>query len=93
MVPQAQQDEARAAEIHNELLEKLEAWHVRPADDLRDAAAMSDIWAARARLLRRLGNRDEADLLDRRRTEMWAAWGRKQPNNVFVRRQIKPAGL
>jgi serine/threonine protein kinase/tetratricopeptide (TPR) repeat protein len=84
-------DMARAAEIHNELLEKLEAWHVRPADDLRDAAAMSDIWTARARLLRRLGKREEADLLDRRRAEMWAAWGRKQPNNVFVRRQIESA--
>jgi tetratricopeptide (TPR) repeat protein len=82
-------DLAQAAALYNELLEKLEAWHVRPADDLRDAAAMSDLWDARARLLRRLGNGDEADVLDRRRAEIWGGWQRKQPGNVFVRRQLE----
>jgi serine/threonine protein kinase len=85
-------DVARAAAIYKEVIEKLEAWHVRPADDLRDAAAMSDNWATRARLLRRLGNRDEAESLDRRRAEMWTGWRRKQPNNVFVRQQLELAG-
>jgi hypothetical protein len=62
---------------------------VRPADDLRDAAAMSDAWAQRARLLRRLGNGREADEFDRRRTELWTAWQRKHPANVFVKRQLE----
>ena len=82
-------DLARAAAIYKELLAKLEAWHVRPADDLRDAAAMSDAWAQRARLLRRLGNGREADEFDRRRTELWTAWQRKHPANVFVKRQLE----
>jgi len=89
---EAAHEEARAATIYKELSEKLEAWHVRSADDLRDAAAMSDIWAARAQMLRRLGERDEADSLDRRRGELWAEWGRKQPTNVFVKRQRELAG-
>jgi hypothetical protein len=82
-------DEARAAAIYQELLAKFEAWHVRPADDLRDAAAVSDILAARARLLRRLGNLDEAESLEHRRAEIWSGWLRKRPGNVFVKRQIE----
>ena len=82
-------DIARAVATYTELLEKLEAWHVRPADDLRDAAAVSDAWAQRARLLRRLGNGDEAEILDRRRAELWAEWYRKRPDNVFVKRQLE----
>ena len=82
-------DLARAADIYKELLTLLEAWKVRPADDLRDAAAISDNWATRARLMRRLGNGGEADELDRRRTGLWAEWNRKRPGNVFVKRQLE----
>ena len=83
-------DEARAAATLEELRAKLEAWQLRPADDLRDATALSDVLAARARLLRQLGQASEADALDRRRATMWPAWGRKQPDNVFVSAQLKP---
>jgi tetratricopeptide (TPR) repeat protein len=80
-------DVARAAAIYGELAAKLEAWQVRTADDLRDAAVMSDVRATRARLLRGLGKGDEAAALDRQRMDMWAGWHRKYPDNVFVKRQ------
>jgi hypothetical protein len=59
-------DVARAAAVYQELIGKLEAWKVRPADDLRDAAVMSDVWATRAPLLRLRGQGSDADALDRR---------------------------
>jgi serine/threonine protein kinase len=80
-------DIARAAAIYQELAAKLAAWHVRTADDLRDAAVMSDVQATRARLLRGLGKNDEAAALDRQRAAMWAGWHRTHPDNVFVKRQ------
>jgi hypothetical protein len=46
------------------------------------------IATASARLLRQLGQGSEADELDRRRTELWCAWDRTQPVNVF-RAQLK----
>jgi tetratricopeptide (TPR) repeat protein len=80
---------ARAAETYRELAAKLEAWRLKPADDLRDATVLSDAWAERARLLRRLGNGDDADMLDRRRAELWRGWERKRPDNVFIKRQLE----
>lgn len=79
---------ARAADVYQEVITKLEAWQVRPADDLRDAAVLSDTWAGRARLLRRLGKIEEAEALENRRTDLWTAWARKRPGNVFVERHL-----
>jgi serine/threonine protein kinase len=80
---------ARAADIYQELMTKLEAWQINPAEDLRDAAVLSDTWAGRMRLLRRLEKMDEAEVLDERRRKLWTGWAQKRPHNVFVRRQLQ----
>ena len=83
---------ARAAEIYQELITKSEALPIRPAEDLRDAAFLSNTWTARARLLRRLGKTAEAESLETRRTALWTAWAQRRPHNVFVRAQLENAG-
>jgi tetratricopeptide (TPR) repeat protein len=82
-------DLARAADLYQELAKKLEAWELKPADDLRDAAVLSNAWADRARLLRRLDQVDEAEALDQRRRTLWTAWTQKRPGNVYVQRQLQ----
>jgi tetratricopeptide (TPR) repeat protein len=82
-------DLARAAATNKELLDKIEQWNVNPSGDLRDATVISDLWQARARLLRAAGQESEAAAFERRRRDLWDGWLRKQPENVFARRQIE----
>ena len=79
---------ARAIEVYQGLLDRLEAGGAKPETSLPDAVDLSHIWASVAVLDRRTGRVDLASALEKRRMELWRHWERKLPNNPFVLRQI-----
>ena len=81
----------RAAEVYQELLDKILATKPDPANDLRHAIKMSRIYGALADLHRRNGRRDQAEAVAALRLELWRQWERKLPGNTAVRRQLEAA--
>ncbi len=63
----------------------------KPEADLADAADLSNIYAALAKLHHLSGQREAASTLEARRSDLWRNWERKLPNNPYVRRQIEAA--
>ena len=83
----------RAAEIYQELLERVFAANPKPETSLADAVDLSNIYRAAAPLHRRAGQADLAAALEAHRLELWQRWDSKLPNNAFVRRQLEAARL
>jgi tetratricopeptide (TPR) repeat protein len=83
----------RAAGTYRELLDKVMASKPEPKTDLTQAAVLSSMYAALARLYRRTGCPAEAANLDAARLELCRYWDGKAPNNPVVRRQLGPASL
>jgi serine/threonine protein kinase len=81
----------RAAEVYQELLEKIMASKPDPKNDLRDATELSHIYEALAGLHRRNGHPDQAEAMSAQRLELWRNWDRKLPHNSFVHRQLEAA--
>jgi serine/threonine protein kinase len=81
----------RAAEIYEELLEKIRASKPNPQDDLRHATNLSAIYAALARLHGKTGESRRADAMSAQRIELWRSWAQKLPNNAFVTKQVAEA--
>jgi serine/threonine protein kinase len=81
----------RAAEVYQELLDKIMASKPDPRNDLRDATAISRIYEALAGLHRRNGQPDRAEAMTALRLELWRQWDRKLPHNSFIRRQLGEA--
>jgi tetratricopeptide (TPR) repeat protein len=81
-------DPQHAMEIYQELLHKITLAKPDPRNDLRDAAQISEFYAALARLHRQLHDSSNAQNVDAQRRELWEAWNRKLLDNPFVQRQI-----
>jgi hypothetical protein len=77
-----------ARETYEEFLQKIMASKPEPETSLPDAARLSHIYMAIARLDRRSGRKDLATALDSRRLELWRHWNVRLPNNPFVMRQL-----
>jgi serine/threonine protein kinase len=86
----------KAIAAYQELSDKLTAWKPDPQNDLRDATCLSRTWTAQANLLRRAGRSDEANRLEKQRTELWSHWNDKLPTAQFLLRQslsqVSPRG-
>jgi tetratricopeptide (TPR) repeat protein len=77
----------RAVDAYQQLLDKLMAWNPNLQSDLRDATCISRTWTALASVLRRTGRSEEADRLERQRTDLWNQWNGRVPNAQFLLRQ------
>ncbi len=80
---------ARAIEIYESLLAAEMAAKPQPETVLADALHLSNIWAAKAALHRRIGQPDLAAVLVTKRRDLWRQWDRKLPHNAFVERQLQ----
>jgi tetratricopeptide (TPR) repeat protein len=79
---------AAAVETYRTLLAGVIAAKADPAHLLPDAIVISDLWRGLARELQKAGQSDEAAALHAKRSELWAAWDRKLPNNATIGKQI-----
>jgi serine/threonine-protein kinase len=70
------------------LLDRMLAASPKPESNLADAYDLSHLHASLAALNRRAGRSDAAAAFDSRRLQLWQHWGRKLPDNSFVRRQL-----
>jgi hypothetical protein len=52
---------------------------------------MSDIWGSLATLLRKSGQVEEALDLETKRTDVWARWARREPDNLFIQKKLSLA--
>jgi hypothetical protein len=82
----------RALQVYEELLGKVMAAHVDPDNDLRHAAALSDLYGSLAGVNARAGLRERAQEFSALRLELWQRWDRKLPNKSMIRRQLALAG-
>jgi tetratricopeptide (TPR) repeat protein len=82
----------RAAEVYEELLDKILASKPDSGNDLRRATKLSRIYEALAGLHRRNHQSDRAEAVSSLRRNLWRQWDRKLPNNAYVRRQLQAAG-
>jgi len=82
---------AAAIATYEELLEKVRAANPQPQTDLRHAHGLSRIYRDLGNLHRRAGHKDQAQVLDQQRLELWQYWDKKLPDNTFVRRQLAGA--
>jgi len=81
----------RAADVYEELLDKLMASHSDPNNDLRHATALSRTYEALAGLHLRNGQKDRAQTMSALRLEIWRNWDHKLPRVSFVHRQLEAA--
>jgi len=81
----------RAADVYQELLDKVMAFKPDSRNDLRDATELSRIYEALALLHRRNGHPDGAEAMSSLRLELWRHWDRKLPHNGFVHRKLEAA--
>ena len=79
---------ARAIEIDEGLLNRLEAGGAKPESMLSDAVSESQIFVSLASLYRRAGHSGLASAIEARRLELWRHWDRRLPNNPLVLRQV-----
>jgi serine/threonine protein kinase len=83
----------RAAELFTDLLGRVEASHPDPQNDLRHAAAVSQIYGSLAGACRRAGLAARESEFSTRRLELWRNWERKLGQSQLVRRQLAMARL
>jgi serine/threonine protein kinase len=74
----------RALDLYQQLLASVSNFKPHPDSDLRDAAALAQLWAECARLLRQTGRASEAEPFVIRQQDLWAAWRRTHPDSTFV---------
>jgi tetratricopeptide (TPR) repeat protein len=84
-------DVRRALEACDGLMQGIAAAESRPEERLRDAAAMSHLYASIANIQRRSGQAGRAAALEARRRQLWEAWDRKLPGNPFVMARLSAA--
>ena len=81
----------RAADVYQELLDKVVAMHPDPTNDLRNTTGMSRIYEALATLHLRNGNVVQSQSMSALRLALWQTWNRKLPQNVYVQHQLAAA--
>ena len=79
---------AQGIDTYRQLLDKIMASKPEPETNLEDAADLSNLYRAMARLHQKAQQIEAATALQERRAELWRHWNRKLPNNPFVRRQL-----
>jgi tetratricopeptide (TPR) repeat protein len=82
---------ARAAQIYEELLEKVRASKPDPEHDLRHASGLSRIYTALARLYRRNGEPGRASAMSALDQDIWRQWEHRLPRNPYILRQLEAA--
>jgi hypothetical protein len=83
----------KAAEIYQDLLNRVEESKPDLQDDLGATVAVSQIYGSLAALNRRSGQPDRGEMFASRRMELWRYWDHKLPNNELVRRNLESARL
>jgi serine/threonine protein kinase len=78
---------AQAIDAYRKLLDKVMAWGPNVQNDLRDAICVARTWTALADLLRRTGQRQEAESLQAKRADLWNHWSGKPLNAQALLRQ------
>jgi serine/threonine-protein kinase len=84
-------DARRAAEIYQDLLDRIRVSKPDPEHDLRHATHISRLYESSAAAHRRSGKPEEAKALSTLRLELWRGWQSKLPRNPFVRQQLVAA--
>ena len=79
---------AQAIDTYRQLLDKIMASKPESETNLEDAADLSNLYRAMARLHEKAQQIEAATALQARRAELARHWNRKVPNNPFVRRQL-----
>jgi serine/threonine-protein kinase len=87
----AEGDTRRALEACDDLMRGVAAADTRPDERLRDAAAMSHLYASIANIQRQSHQEGRAAALDARRRQLWETWDRKLPGNPFVMARLSAA--
>lgn len=80
---------SRATDLYEELLRKITTSHPSPEVNLDAAVDLTRVYTAYTGLYRRLGRRDIASALEKRRRELWQHWDTSLPHNSFIRRQLE----
>ena len=75
----------------DDVLKGIAATEARPEDHLRDAAAMSHMYASIAAIQRQAGQIERAAVLEARRRKLWEGWDRKLPRNPFITARLSAA--
>ena len=78
----------RGLDVYQELVAKLLRSGAKPDTNLEDAAELSNLYGAQARLHQLARQSDAASALEVRRLALWRAWDQKLPGNAFVLRQL-----
>ena len=78
----------KAAEVYQDLLEKIMATHPDTGHDLRAATQLSLIYEALGGLYVRNGQTGQAQAVSRLRRELWQAWDRQLPQNSFIQHEV-----
>ena len=86
---EADRDVRRGIALYRQLLTRILASKPEPETSLDDANDLSKLFERMAALHRRAGQSADAAALEARRLEIWRAWDRKLPKNVFVLRQLR----
>jgi tetratricopeptide (TPR) repeat protein len=81
----------RAIATYRELLSGVTATNPDVGSVLKEAVVMSDIWGSLATLLRKSGQVEEALDLETKRTDVWARWARREPDNLFIQKKLSLA--
>lgn len=77
-----------AAEVYEDLLQKVMAAKPDPERDLRHAAGVASIFGTLGGLRQRNGDAGKGKELLARRLQLWEHWNKKLPNNAYVLRQL-----
>jgi hypothetical protein len=83
----------RAAEVYEELLDKVMASNSDQRNDLEHATKLLSLYVSLAGLYRRNGQPGRAGALSALHLELWRHWDGKLPGNGFVRRQLDSVSL
>jgi tetratricopeptide (TPR) repeat protein len=79
----------RAAEVYQELLDKVLASRPEPDKDLAHATGLSRLYEALGALYARTGHIDRARSMTVERREIWDTWSRRLPQNSFIQKQLE----
>ena len=83
-------DSRQALANYQTLLDQATQTGTDAQNDLRDAVALSRLYASLARIDAATGGSARAATLDARRLELWHHWQDALPGNAFVLRQLQP---
>ena len=81
-------DRKQAVAIYEQLFANLMAAKPNPTGDLADAAKVSTMYSDMARIYRLAHDPGHAGKMDEQRLRLWQDWDARQPQNVYVQRQL-----